>query len=300
MDSLTIVSGIITTYKREPKYVIRAAKSILNQTYPHMELIIVDDSPSDYYLRDAVKQAVEELPGNVVYVQHVVNKGACVARNTGLAIAKGQYVGFLDDDDEWYPNKVESMLPLFSNEETALVYCGAEVKFVDSNRVEELKREYHKGKIYQQLLVSNFIGSTSFPLIKKDCLINIGGFDEQMPSCQDYDVWLRLSKKYEVNYTKAVLVRYYMHNNEQISKNNKNVLIGNMRIIEKNIDSYKKNKRAYGARLFSTASAYAGLGNFGDFVRTSLKGLFMTPFTIKENFEWLYIGMVNYYRSKKR
>jgi len=300
MKNEIIVSGIITTYKRKPEFVIRAAKSVLNQTYPNIELIVVDDSPNGYELRDSVKEAIEELPGKVTYVRHSENKGACAARNTGLSLAKGEYVGFLDDDDEWCLNKVEKMLPLFINENIAFVYCGAEVVFVETGRVEELKRTYYKGRIYRYLLTSNIIGSTSFPLIKRKCLESIGGFDEELPSCQDYDVWLRLSMNYEVNYTKDILVRYYMHDNEQISKNNMNVLIGNQRIIDKNIEGYKNNRRAYGARLFSTASAYAGLGNFSCFAITYLKGFVNSPFTVKENLEWGYIGLVNYHRSNKR
>ena len=99
MDELVTV--VITTYKRPPEIVNRAIQSVLMQTYPHIELIVVDDSPADYELREETARLVTGIGGNTRYIQHEKNLGACAARNTGLKHANGVYIAFLDDDDEW-------------------------------------------------------------------------------------------------------------------------------------------------------------------------------------------------------
>ena len=105
---MELVTAIITTHKREPEIVERALKSILAQTYKNIEIIVVDDSPESFESRKAVKDSVTRYTNqNVKYVQHDECKGACAARNTGLYMAKGEYVAFLDDDDEWLPEKIE-------------------------------------------------------------------------------------------------------------------------------------------------------------------------------------------------
>ena len=109
-----MVSVIITTYKREPETVERAAKSILEQTYKDIELIIVDDSPASFDKRIAVEKRVKELSSSIKYIKHETNMGACAARNTGIRSANGEYVAFLDDDDEWLPDKLEKQMKKFS------------------------------------------------------------------------------------------------------------------------------------------------------------------------------------------
>lgn len=301
MEESLLVTGIITTYKREPRFVQRAARSILNQTYQNIELIIVDDSPSDFEQRDEVKRIAESLGENVRYIQHKMNQGACAARNTGISMAKGAIIGFLDDDDEWHEDKVSSMLPLFENNpEIALVYCGSVAIDENKKSTTNIIKIFERGYIYDRLLFENFIGSTSFPLIRKKCLESVGGFDTAMLSSQDYDVWLRLCKKYKVNSTPKQLVYYYIHPGDQISKNFKRLVNGHEKIINKNLDALKKNNKAYAERLACLAPEYAGDGKIVKSIFTAFYTLFKNPFRGYENIRMLYSMFVNYKMYRKR
>ena len=118
------VSAVITTYKRAPELLERAILSILAQTYPIKELIVVDDSPADYSLRASVAETVGKYADRGVrYIQHPANMGVSVARNTGASNCTGEFIAFLDDDDEWMPEKIEKQLKKASDN-VALVYCA--------------------------------------------------------------------------------------------------------------------------------------------------------------------------------
>ena len=219
-----MISVIITTYKREPALIIRALHSVLSQTYKDIEIIVVDDSPADFPQRKDVEMAVEDCQKanigiSISYIQHEKNRGACAARNTGLNYAKGEYIAYLDDDDEWIPEKLEKQLKVMQLTGSALVYCGR-LWLTDATGLSRIEKiVYYKGDVFKKLLYSNFIGSTSFPLIKTQSLKEIGGFDEQMQSAQDCDVWLRIAENNIVDYVEEPLVIYHEHEGEQITSN---------------------------------------------------------------------------------
>ena len=166
-----MVSAIITTFKREPAMVLRAMDSILAQTYRDMEIIVIDDSPEDYSARDDVRKVIEKRQADSVdipirYIAHPGNRGACVARNTGLEAAKGEYVAYLDDDDEWLPEKIEKQMKAIKHSGAALVYCGNMLINEQTGKKTQTRKEYVRGKTFTKLLYSNFIESTSYPLIR--------------------------------------------------------------------------------------------------------------------------------------
>ena len=240
---------------------LRALDSVIAQTYSDMEIIVVDDSPSDYPFRTDIKAAIEkrkkEYPGiSINYIVHPKNMGACVARNTGLSAAKGEYVAYLDDDDEWLPDKTEKQLEVIQQSKAALVYCGS--LCIDDNTGEYCfgKKEYIKGKLLDRLLYSNFIESTSYPLIRKECLLDVGGFDPLMQSAQDYDVWLRLAEKYEIDYVKEPLVKYHLHDGERITSNPNKKIHGLERINEKYANYLAKDRKLWWKRHIVTARYY--------------------------------------------
>ena len=117
-----LVSAIITTHNREPDMVLCAVKSVLSQTYQNIELIVVDDSSPSFAQRAEVERSVRSASDDILYLKHEVCQGACAARNTGLSHARGYYIGFLDDDDEWLSTKIEEQLKGFSDDNIALVY----------------------------------------------------------------------------------------------------------------------------------------------------------------------------------
>lgn len=252
-----MVSAIITTYKRPPEIVKRAAQSVLGQTYKDIELIIVDDSPSSYELREDVRKMAESLGRRVRYIQHEKNMGACAARNTGIRNARGEFIAFLDDDDEWLANKIQLQTEeMNKNPEISLVYCGWYIFYAEENRVVKPKVKFHKGYIYKKLIMDNFIGSTSFPLIRKSVFEEIGCFNVEMKAAQDYEMWLRIVRKYAVSYVKEPLVRYYVHEGEQITKNYRAKLEALERVNELNMGYLKKHPKAYSIRIMKLLLFY--------------------------------------------
>lgn len=282
------VTAVITTHKREPEVVERALKSVLAQTHPDMEVIIVDDSPAEFSQREAVAQMVESYQDQgVIYIPHEKCQGACVARNTGLGRATGSFIAFLDDDDEWKPEKIALQLAAFDSEDIALVYCNHEVLDETTGTRTAQTHLYHKGHVYETLIVDNFIGSTSFPLLRTSAVRAIDGFDPLMMSAQDYDLWLRLAEKFTVSYVEEPLVVYHVHAGEQISKSFKKKISGMERINEKNAAYLKKDRRARWFRNIKLVPMYAGDGQMGKALGTWLKTAFMCPGQVKQNLRYL-------------
>ncbi|WP_171046316.1 glycosyltransferase family 2 protein [Lentibacillus cibarius] len=255
-----LVSVIITTYKRSFDTLSKAINSVLTQTYNNLELIIVDDNPEKSSHKVDIQSNLKALNDNRVnYIQHENNQGACVARNTGINNSRGNYIAFLDDDDEWLPNKLEYQIRKFSDEKVGLVYCFAYIitikdnkqisKNVISNRV--------SGMVYDKLIEKNFIGSTSFVILKKEALDQCGYFNNDLKSSQDYDLWLRISKGYKVNYVDIPLVNYYIHEGERISENVDNKIQGKEKINELNIDYLKLHPIIHSKRKLTVVPFYA-------------------------------------------
>ena len=282
MNKNKLVTGVITTYKRPAPMVLRAVKSVFYQTHPNMEVIVVDDSPNDYSERDEVKKALSALSKDIKYIRHNTSLGACAARNTGLKEAHGEYIGFLDDDDEWCPAKVEIMLPLFNKSEIGLVYCGSICRIVETGEEFPLIKKFYSEKIFDRLIFENFIGSTSFPLMKTDYVREVGGFDVNQKASQDHDLWLRMSEKYSVNYTTENLVYYYVHTNEQISKNHKNKIAGYESLNAKHLNYLRCHKKAYAKRLLILAVEYSADHQKLNAVKLILRMIRLDPTNIRQ------------------
>lgn len=295
---MSLVTAIISTHKREPQMLERAVKSVLTQTHKELELIVVDDSPADFALRGAVKDMMAQYPA-VTYIQHETCKGACAARNTGLEVAKGEFVAYLDDDDEWLPEKIERQLTGFTSESIALVYSAYECVNMQNDTVQIMKPKVCEGKIFEELIKNNFIGSTSFPLMRTAALRDIGGFDELLPSSQDFDVWLRLSLKYDVAYVDAVLVRYYIHLGDCITKNFSKAIEGTERVSNKYADYIATHPDAFWARNIRIAPFYAGNKQLGKALSLWIKCVVKCPGEVKANLRCVR-RMVHYRWGRKR
>ena len=281
---MDLITAVITTHKRPVEILERALKSVLSQTYDNMEIIVVDDSPSNYECRIDVKRMVESYSyKNVKYIQHDKCKGACAARNTGIKYSRGKFIAFLDDDDEWKPSKIEKQLKMFVKDSIALVYCGKEIKDDRTGVVTYPKTKYLSGSVYPELIKRNFIGSTSFPLLRTSSLKEVGGFDELMQSLQDADVWLRISQKYEVSYVEEPLVIYHVHAGERITSNYVLRINGLERINEKNWDYIQAHKEALYFRLSAILPYYAGNRQMRKALKLWIRTVFLKPLEIKNN-----------------
>lgn len=229
---MTTVSAIITTYNRDIDTLNRAVKSVLNQSYKDLELIIVDDNGLHTEVQKANAQyisKVEQMDNRIQYLPLEKNQGVQSARNIGINNSKGDYIAFLDDDDIWWPQKIEKQLQPFlrdEKKELGLVYCFHE-RIIEGKEGENPKIELmeypcpDEDKVLTELSRSNFIGSTSFPLLRKEVFEKAGVFDLNLQASQDYDMWIRTAEHYKIQCINEPLVTYFIHSGDRISKNNK-------------------------------------------------------------------------------
>ena len=204
------VSVVIPTYERV-ETLPRSLDSVINQTFSDWELIVVDDGSTD----GTDELIFRDYPAVRYYRQE--NEGVSSARNSGVALASGAWIGFLDSDDAWLPEKLERQLsPLAKEPELRLSHTD-EIWIRNGRRVNQPK-EYAKsgGAIYRQCLPLCCICPSS-ALIRRDLFDEIGGFDETFPVCEDYDLWLRITAREPVHYLDEALVRKYGGHEDQLS-----------------------------------------------------------------------------------
>ena len=225
-----LVSAIITTYKRPGDILIRAAHSVLNQTYKNIELIVVNDYPVKEYEKD-IRKAIDGLKDNRVhYYLNAENKGACYSRNYGAEQAKGSIIAFLDDDDAWEPDKIEKHLNFFEDEDVGLVYAG--FRIFANGKVKDILPQVADKEIYPKILLGNCIGGCSVPVIRKKTFFDVKGFDERFLSNQDTDLWIRLCKVKKVVSIQECYTNYY-YSQESITRDLSKQLQGYDLILEK-------------------------------------------------------------------
>lgn len=207
------VSVIIPTYNYG-KYIERAIDSILTQTYQDFEIIVVDDGSTDN-----TGEIIRSKQNDKIRYFYQENKGAPSARNKGIKESIGKYIAFLDADDEWFPNKLEKQIDKFqkASVRVGLVYSGL-IYIWKENEDKVIKIvPTLRGNIFDSFLKVSVLGSPT-PLIKKCCFQKAGLFDERLPSCQDWDMWLRISKYYEVDFVSDILAKHHIHKNQITEK----------------------------------------------------------------------------------
>ena len=164
-----------------------------------------------------------------------------------------------------------------------LVYCGHELLYTETGVTKKADTLFKKGNVIERLMFSNFIGSTSFPLLRAKALKEIDGFDELLASGQDYDVWVRIAKNYEVNFVEDVLVTYYVHGGDQITKSYKKRIDGQERLLMKNMDYLKNHKAPYSTKLIKLATEYAGNKQYGEALKRWFKASCLQPLKVARN-----------------
>src|SRR5262245_10505045 len=209
------VSVIIPTHNRA-HFLRGAIFSVLNQTFQDFEIIVVDDASND-----TTSQVVGSFDDKRLrFIRHETNKGGSAARNTGILASKCDYIAFLDDDDEWLPEKLAKQMDILltSPPEVGCVYTG----FVGVDRTNGKVIGQHiptkRGNLFNDLLLSNCIGGTSSVLLKKTSLQKVGLFDESLPRHQDFDLWIRIANHFLFEYVPEPLFKYYFHDH-RISTN---------------------------------------------------------------------------------
>jgi glycosyltransferase involved in cell wall biosynthesis len=272
------VSAIIPTYNYA-HYLATAIESVISQTCPIHEIIVVDDGSTDH-----TEEIVKTFGNKVIYIKQP-NAGLSAARNTGIRKATGDTLAFLDSDDVWYPEKIEKQLRVLDRDpEIGIVYCGSREFDSESGQTIKVNLEGEEGWIADDLLLFESptivsIGSTG--LARRETIDRIGFFDTDLKHSEDWDYSYRTARSYKVGFAREVLLDYRNHSSN-MHKNVAAMEKAMNRCFEKAFDTSDEHilalrDRAYGNLYSVLAGSYFHSRNYGDFARCSLRSLRLRP-----------------------
>ena len=206
------VSIVIPTFNRA-HLVARAIESVLKQSYKNFELIVVDDGSTDdtpIHLKSLIES------GSIQFHQKE-NAGVASARNFGVSKTRGQWLAFLDSDDEWLPHKLQDQIEFLKAHQHLKVVYGEETWMRNGVRVNQKK--HHKksgGYIFEKCLEQCLIAPSSV-LIERKLFDELNGFDESFIVCEDYDLWIKISSQHEIGFIEHPLILKYGGHEDQLS-----------------------------------------------------------------------------------
>jgi len=255
-----IVSIVTPTYNRAG-FIGDAVRSVLCQSMPDWELLIVDDGSEDN-TREVL--AEYETDPRIHYF-YQPNQGQSIARNNALEKVRGDFVGFLDSDDLWCADKLERQLALFESHPEVHIVHGDESIINEEGR--ETSRENmrrYSGRITPQLLADNSVSITT-ALVRRQCFDEMGGFKASNGVADDYDLWLRFSARYLFHYEPGIVASYRVMD-DQISSDKRRRLAANemiiMNFLKQYGDTITLQERCRGLARFYCRSAryFASIG----------------------------------------
>lgn len=274
------VSVVIPTYDRAD-LIERAIRSVLDQTFDDLECIVVDDDSPDETAE--VARSIDD--DRLTVLEHEENRGASAARNTGIAASSGEFVAFLDDDDEWHPEKLKKQVALLesSEEGVGLVYCWMDYRDDDGNLVTEY-RPTLSGDIFLDVLDKQRIGNSSTLIAPASVVDEVDGFDESLMRGNDGDFIRRIAIEYDVDFVSEALVTSYVdHGHRRISQQDergaRNAIVGQRIKFEKFpeiLEAHPKKRAVIHARI---ALRQAQLGKYSASGRSFLKAIRTAPTT---------------------
>ncbi len=216
-----LVSVIASCYNHS-RFVVECLESIRQQTYPHVQLIIIDDCSRDDSVA-VIQHWIAEHGVQCKFLTHAKNQGVCRSYNDALAHATGDYVAIISTDDIWLPRKLEEQVKLLESlpPEYGVVYSDASRVDEQGNSLPGMyidtdgsAQGYPEGDVFDHLLKGNWLAVMA-ALIRRSCFEVVGGFDESLP-LEDYDMWLRIAKRYRFAFSPYVSARYRIVGNSHI------------------------------------------------------------------------------------
>lgn len=230
------VDVVIPAYNAA-RYIEETLLSVVTQGEVLAKIIVVNDGSTDSTL-EIVSRFAKDHPALSIQIINQKNAGLSSARNTGIKAATAPYIGFLDADDIWLPEKLNKQLAVFNqsaNEKLGLVYCAYGAISDSSKPLPKVAVIAPKlrGDTYRKLLLGNFIsGSGSAVVIKKTVFALVGLFDEQLHAGEDWDMWLRISKHFHMDYRPEELVLIRLHDSN-MQKDEIRMLSADLMILNK-------------------------------------------------------------------
>ncbi|MGB3669702.1 MAG: glycosyltransferase [Phormidesmis sp.] len=200
------VSVIIPAYNAIA-YLPKTLASVQQQTFKDFEVLVIDDGSTD-----STADWVNSLSDRNVQLIVQKNGGCASARNRGIQAARGDYIAFLDADDIWEPSKLEKQAHILETS-AAVGVVNTWISNIDSQGqpIGNLGTPDAEGKVWAQVIEENPIMCGSAPMVRRQCFDAVGLFDQSLRSAEDWDMWIRLAKKYEFAVVKEPLVRYRIH-----------------------------------------------------------------------------------------
>ncbi len=206
------VSVIIPTYN-SASWINETVQSILKQTYPVLEILVVDDGSTDNTV-DVVSSY--QNPIKYIYQNH---RGVSSARNRGIQMARGDLIAFLDADDYWDPRKIEAQVNLLHDRSLMWVSCETQpFDAITRTMIREITSPMQEGDILDALLLNNFIGSAT-PIVRKSIFEQVGYFNEAYDARigEDWDMWLRIASRYPLGVVRERLAFQRLHSDSTMS-----------------------------------------------------------------------------------
>ncbi|MFT3743910.1 MAG: glycosyltransferase family A protein [Pyrinomonadaceae bacterium] len=275
-----LVSVVIPNYNYA-HYLRETIDSVLAQTYPDVEIVVVDDGS-----KDDSKEILAGYGGKIrtIFQQ---NQGVSAARNNGVAVSEGEFVAFLDADDAWLPTKIEKQVARFrEDEELGLVHVGVDEIDAEGNSLVH-RLEGVEGKVCTALLMlkrEGVLGGGSGMMVRRSVFDETGGFDLGLSTSADWDLHYRVSERYTVGFVPELLLKYRVHSSNMHA--NVGVMEHDMMLaFEKAFRTNEAEilavrRAAYGSLHQILAGSYFVAGNYPAFISNSVKSLYFDPSNI--------------------
>ncbi|MEJ7683903.1 MAG: glycosyltransferase [Segetibacter sp.] len=251
-----MISVIIPCFNSE-RFVVRAIESVLKQTYKNYEIIVVDNNSSDN-TRSIIYDYMNKFPG-IITVFHEYKKGAPAARNKGLCKAKGEWIQFLDSDDELLQTKLEHQMELADSSKVDVVVGGSYTYKVNDDKLHKSIRHTESDNAWKGLLTSK-LGITSANLWKREAVLAVEGWDENRNSSQEYDLLFRMLKNnITVGFCPAPLTIVHINPDSISNSRNDNRIVeilDNNITLRLEIKNYLKSKNKLTKELHQAADMY--------------------------------------------
>jgi len=284
------VSVIIPTHNRA-EFLHSAITSVLNQTFQDFEIIIIDDASNDHS-----REVIANFNDARIKVRHnQVSKGAAGSRNIAIMNSNCEYIAFLDDDDEWLPEKLKIQTCLLDNSPPEVGgVCTGYFTIEKSGRILSTVNPE-----MIDLSKGNPI-STSSILLRRECFEKCGMFDESMLACSDYDMWIRMSKKFSFKIIENILIKYYINENGLTFNYEKKVRSLEI-LLKKHENFFKKDYKGYSKQYFELGVFYCYNGELQEGRKAFVKSIMTNPFEIRSYFNFILclFGAKNFKKLKE-
>jgi glycosyltransferase involved in cell wall biosynthesis len=247
-------------------------------------IIVVDDGGDN-----TTKSVVNSFGDpRLRYVRNEKNMGEGRSRNVGISNSTAEYIAFLDDDDEWLPEKLQLQVDLLESQPVKVggVYTSFTAVEVPSGEILYHRIVEKRGDVYQQMVQENVVGTSSTVLLRRECFERVGPFDESIPYGLDYDMWIRISKEFHFECIEQSLVKYHVHEG-QLTNDLERFIAGQEALLTKYDRFFASDRKSYSDRYAGLGLLYREKGDLWRAWQALLKAIKIDP-SQKKNYHSLW------------